>query len=230
MRENLMQQEAKPINKLPLLVAFTFAITLITGISLFIVFSWLLPATAPVTYLDLQEQTLKDGGVTAITPPRSVEDFTLTSHDGQPFVLSEHRGKAIVLFFGYTHCPDVCPLTLHEMARTQSALGPLAESVEFLFISVDGERDTPEWLQTYLGTRGVDTFITGLTGTEGEIRVIGADYGLYFSRNTETSSQAAYLVDHTASSFLIDPDGRLSAIMRFGTEPDTIVDAIKAVL
>jgi len=205
-------------------------VTVVLGIGIFLIYSWLFQPVPAPTYIDLQEQAQEDGGIAAITPPRPVADFSLTSHTGDTVSLSDYRGNVIVLFFGYTHCPDVCPLTLHEMARTHDALGDQAESVSFLFISVDGERDTPEWLGKYLETRGVDSFITGLTGTEGEMRAIGADYGLYFEKNDQTSSQASYLVDHTASSFLIDAEGRLAAIMAFGTPTESLTASIRAIL
>ncbi len=212
------------------LISLFTVLLIATGTLLFFIFTALFPGQDTSIYANLQSPELLDGGVSAITPPRPVENFTLTAHTGDPFTLTDTRGKAVVLFFGYTHCPDVCPLTLSEMSRVQNQLGPDAERVEFVFVSVDGQRDTPEWLAKYFATRGIDDRMYGLTGPEGDIRRIGADYGLYFQKNTATGSAASYLVDHTASSFLIDPQGRLSAIIGFGTDPAIITDAIYTVL
>ena len=221
--------ENTPTPKWPL-IGLISVLLLGTGTILFFIFAALFPAAEPDPYAGLSQPALAENGIGAISPPREVMDFTLTSHTGEPFTLSSLRGKAVVLYFGYTHCPDVCPLTLSELARAREQLGEQASDVQFLFITVDPERDTIEWMQKYLETRRADDFTTGLRGTEGDLKRIGADYGLFFEKNTETSTQAAYLVDHTASSFLIDPQGRLSAIMAFRTSPDVIANAIQAVL
>ena len=170
------------------------------------------------------------GGISTLNPPRQLDDFTLTAHTGDPFSLSDLRGKVVVLSFGYTYCPDVCPLTLTEYSRMQDALGEDAEKVQFVFISVDGERDTPERLDMYLDARRVNDFTVALTGTEGELRSMGADYGLYFEKQFDTGSQAFYLVDHTASTYIIDQEGRLTNIAGFGTETDLVLDEVRSLI
>jgi protein SCO1/2 len=234
MSQQTLQQPEAPLetprlNRTSLFIA-VFSVALVaTGVIAFLIFSTLFPA-ANTDFVDLSNPDLIQGGITPITPPRTVADFTLPSHTGEPYTLSSSHGKVRILFFGYTHCPDVCPLTMMEMERVRNQLDTQSDQVEFIFASVDGERDTVEWLNQYLNTRGVQDFMVGLTGTEGELKRVGADYGLYFAKNTDSGSASGYLVDHTASTFLIDQEGKLIAIMRFGTKPDVITEAVQELL
>lgn len=165
---------------------------------------------------------------TIFDPPREVGDFTLTSHTGQPLSLSDLEGKAVMLFFGYTHCPDVCPTTLAEFKRVKNLLGDTASEVAFVFVSVDGERDTPERLAAYVGA--FDPDFIGLTGDDAAIRAIGQDYGLFYQRSTYDESAAGYLVDHTASTFVLGPEGRLRIVYPYQTDPAIVADGIRRVL
>ncbi len=163
-------------------------------------------------------------GATVYDPPRALRDFTLTTQSSERLSLSDLRGRMGLLFFGFTHCPDVCPTTLLEFKRVKQALGDDANEVAFVFISVDGVRDTPEVLARYLAD--FDPDFIGLTGDEVYLRQIGADYDLFFERR-EMGSEGGYTVDHTASSFLIDREGRLVMKFAFGTEPEAIAAAIR---
>lgn len=163
----------------------------------------------------------------ALNPPRAVADFTLMSHTGQPLSLSSLRGSPVLLFFGYTYCPDMCPATLSDFRKVAKQLGPDAERVHFLFISVDGERDTPERLARYVQAFEAD--MIGLTGAEGEIRRIGTDYGIYFARNKPEPGKA-YLVDHTASAYLLNERGELAIVYPFETPPEVITDDLRDML
>lgn len=165
---------------------------------------------------------------TRITPPREVADFTLTNQDGQPMSLSDFRGKVVVLYFGYTFCPDICPTTLAEFVRVKSNLGDSADQVAFVFVSVDGERDTPDVIKRYLAN--FDEDFIGMTGTEKEIRKIGVDYGLFFEKSKVEGTSADYLVDHTAASFLIDQQGRLHTVYAYSTAAEIISEDIVALL
>jgi len=160
-------------------------------------------------------------GSTSIEPPLEMPDFTLTNQNGDATNLSDLRGKYILLTFGYTHCPDVCPLTLNEFRRIRDSLGDLGESVEFVFISVDGQRDTPDAIKQYFETRKLDGFI-GLMGEETDLRELGEDYGLFFEIG-ENTSKGGYLVNHTAGSYLLDPKGRWIMRYQFGALPSMIV-------
>ncbi len=162
-------------------------------------------------------------GVTPVEPPKALTDFTLPSDTGDPLSLSALEGKYTMLFFGYTHCPDYCPLTLAEWKGIKTELGDDAATVNFVFISVDGQRDTPEVMQRYL-SRFDESFI-GLSGDEATLTEIGPDYGLYYSLNTDEGEN--YSVDHTTVTYLIDPQGRMIDLFSFDAEPDVIVKTIQ---
>ncbi len=167
---------------------------------------------------------------TRIEPPREVADFTLTSHEGKPFSLSDLRGKPVILYFGYTFCPDICPTSLATFVRVKRGLAEeqMSDEAAFVFVSVDSERDTPQVLARYLSA--FDEGFIGLTGDEQMIRKIGVDYGLFFQKSEVEGTSADYLIDHTAASFLIDPQGRLSIIYPYGTPYDIIRDDLLTVI
>lgn len=165
---------------------------------------YLLAATSPPTTTNtgaaiVDSQNVYDGS-TVIDPPRQLQDFTLTTQTGAPLSLSELRGRIALLFFGYTHCPDFCPATLLAYRRIEEMLGDNAGEVAFVFISVDGERDTPEVVADYLDERGVADFVTGMTGDEATVQRVGADYGLYVDILRATETDEDYLVDHSVGT------------------------------
>lgn len=162
---------------------------------------------------------------TLLDPPKEVSDFTLTDHTGQPFRLSNLRGKVALLFFGYTNCPNVCPTTLGDFKRVKALLGQDAARVAFVFVSVDGERDTPDQLAIYV--RAFDPDFIGLMGDDATIRTIARDYGVFYQR-VSYEGAAGYLVDHTASTFGVDQDGRLRLVFSYGTDPAAIVARVRA--
>ena len=168
-----------------------------------------------------------DGSI-AVDPPQEMPDFKLTNQFGDPFRLSDLRGRFVLLTFGYTNCPDICPLTLNEFRRIRLGLDEFGQQVAFVFISVDGQRDTPQVLREYFATRQLDGII-GLTGAEAGLRALGVDYGLSFEI-VEGRSASAYLVNHTVGSFLLDPHGRWIMRYQFGIAPSTIVSDLKALL
>ena len=183
-------------------------------------------------------------GAALVEPPHLLQDFTLTSHVGDPISLSNLRGQAILMFFGYTHCPDVCPTTLADYRLIKQSLGDHADKVAFVFISVDGGRDTPEVLARYLGQ--FDAGFIGMTGDEATLRRIGAAFGLLFQQETVSVAHEHeegyahhhgddldaenYFVQHTSPSFLIDRDGYLRLVYFYGTEPDIITEGIRQIL
>lgn len=197
----------------------------IVGVSLFIVFDRLTEPednnVGSFTVVDVEDFD----GTTKIDPPREMPDFTLANQNNELTSLSDFRGKYILITFGYTHCPDVCPLTLNEFRRIQESLGDKAENVEFVFISVDGARDTPDAIKQYFETRKLNGFV-GLTGDEVDLKRLGVDYGLFFEV-AEGTSQGGYLVDHTAGSYLLDPEGRWIMRYQFGILPSVIVDDLE---
>lgn len=135
--------------------------------------------------------------------PQKATDFTLTSAAG-PVSLSDYEGKVVLLYFGYTFCPDVCPGTLADLGYVLRELGRNADQVQVIMVTVDPERDTPAQLADYV-THFHPSFI-GLSGTEQEIAAVAAQYGVYYERHEGTAA-TGYLVDHTARVFVIDQQG-----------------------
>jgi protein SCO1/2 len=123
--------------------------------------------------------------------------------------LEDFRGKAVVLFFGFTQCPDVCPTTLADIAGAMKALGPQAERVQVLFVSVDPERDTPELLDKYV--RAFDPRIIALRGDLPATQRVAKEFKIYFEKRKQG---AGYTVDHSAQSYVLDPQGRLRLLVR----------------
>jgi protein SCO1/2 len=159
--------------------------------------------------------------------PRAAE-IELTRANGTRFRLSEMRGSAVMLFFGYTSCPDICPTTMAELNQAFEKLGKEdAKQTRVLFITVDPERDSPERVQEYVDHFNPD-FI-GLSGTETELAKVWKDYGV-FREIVQGSSAAGYLVDHTARVTLIDRDGNLRLSYAFDTPVENIVHDLKLLL
>ncbi|NJL04563.1 MAG: SCO family protein [Chloroflexaceae bacterium] len=165
---------------------------------------------------------------TRIEPPRQLNNFTLTNQDGQPISLSDFAGKPTLIYFGYTYCPDVCPTSLADMARAQKLLGDLGTEVNFVMVSVDGERDTSDVLKRYIGNFS-ETFV-GLTAPPSEIRKIAPDYGVFFQKNQVAGTSAAYLVDHSTAIYLVDPQGRLHTIYGYGIPPTVLEQDLRQML
>lgn len=157
---------------------------------------------------------------TPIEPPKQLTDFTFTNQDGQQMSLSDLQGKPVVLYFGYTFCPDICPTTLADIVRARRQLGERADDVQFVMVSVDSERDTPEVLKAYLAN--FDEHLIGLTGDPRTLRKIGPEYGLYFQKQQIEGTSAAYLIDHSAATYLIDEQGRLRMIYGYGIPSEAI--------
>ncbi|HEX9839343.1 MAG TPA: SCO family protein [Anaerolineales bacterium] len=155
-------------------------------------------------------------------------EIELTRDTGNRLRLSEMRGNTVLLFFGYTSCPDVCPTTMAELKQALEKLGEEdAKQVQVLFVTVDPERDTPERVQEY-----VDHFnsnFIGLSGTESELADVWRDYGV-FRETMEGTSAAGYLVNHTARVTMIDKDGNLRLSYAFNTPVDSIVHDLKLIL
>lgn len=155
----------------------------------------------------------------AIQSPEPAPNFTLTSQTGQPLSLHDLRGKVVLLYFGYTFCPDACPTTLAELKKVTNALGKEAKDVQVVMVTVDPERDTPEVLREYLSY--FDASYIGLTGTEGDILAATTPYGVYFQKH-EGSPATGYLVDHTTTVMAIDKEGYLRLFYPYGTSGEDI--------
>ena len=156
------------------------------------------------------------------------QEIELTRSDGTSFRLSEMRGRVVLIFFGYTSCPDVCPTTLAELNLALEKLGEdRSAQVEVLFVTVDPQRDTPERVQEYVNH--FNPKFIGLSGTEIELAEIWNNFGV-FRQNVESSSATSYLVDHTARVTMIDQQGNLRVSFAFDTPVDDIVHDLKLLL
>lgn len=148
-----------------------------------------------------------------VPPPELPTDaprptFALHAADGRPFTDADLRGRVAMVYFGFTACPDVCPTELGFMTRTLRQLGPLAEAVQPVFITIDPERDAPESLAAYV--QAFHPRLLGLTGTPAEIAAAAAAFGVVYRKQTPVSQQPGfYLIDHTLTTFILDREGRL---------------------
>ena len=156
-------------------------------------------------------------------------DFTLTDGDGKPFNLSDLKGKVVVLSFGYTNCPDVCPTGLLTQNDVLKQLGDQAKDVKVAFVSVDPERDTPEVIGKYAKQFNPD-FI-GLTATgDQSLPVIKQQYRVVSAKVNQGADSNTYLVDHTAGAYLVDKNGDVAVFEPYGSEPAAIAADIKTLL
>ena len=155
-------------------------------------------------------------------------DFNLLDSTGQSFVLSDQKGKIVLMFFGYASCPDVCPTTLADLKRTFEILGDLAGEVQVVFITLDPERDTPEKIQAY--TSLFNPAFLGLSGDMDTLEPIWKAYGVFREIDEETVTEAGYLVSHSARIYLVDQSGHLRITYTFGTPPEDIVKDIEHLL
>lgn len=164
---------------------------------------------------------------TDVTGLDYAKDFSLTDHNGKPRTLADFKGKAVVVFFGYTQCPDVCPTTLSEMASVMQQLGPLADKVQVLFITVDPERDTPELLASYVPA--FDPRFLGLVGDKAAISKVTQEFRVFYQK-VPGKEPGSYTMDHTAGSYVFDPQGRIRLFIRHGQGAEPIVHDLKQLL
>ncbi|HYW58670.1 MAG TPA: SCO family protein [Polaromonas sp.] len=160
---------------------------------------------------------LKSG---AFDPPRAAPDFNLRGSDGTELKLSRFRGKLVVLEFGYTFCPDVCPVSLAMLAEARKKLGPLAADMQVIYVTVDPERDTAEHMRKFLAA--FDPTFIGATGTPAQLEKVRKDYGITATKKMVEGSKTAYTVHHSSYLYFVDSKGSLRALMPFGRTADDI--------
>ena len=150
--------------------------------------------------------------------------FELIDEKGHPVTDTDYRGHWMLVFFGYTNCPDECPLTLQKMATALEALGPLADRVAPLFITVDPVRDTLERLASYL--ENFDRRIVGLTGSDEQIAAVAKAYRVYYEAG-KTEQSGADLISHSTFLYLMDPSGKLNALFSQDVTPEKLTGALR---
>ena len=166
--------------------------------------------------------TLKAG---VFEPPRSAPEISLEASTGGTLSLADYRGKVILLGFGFTSCPEVCPTTLAVLAQARKRLGAQADQVQVVYVTVDPERDSADRMRAYL--KGFDPTFVGGTGTPAQLEAVRKDYGVMAERKKIGDS---YTVGHSSSVYLIDRKGLLRAMMPYGRLPDDYVHDLRALL
>jgi protein SCO1/2 len=164
---------------------------------------------------------------TDVTGLDYAKGFALTDHTGKPRTLADYKGKVVVVFFGYTQCPDVCPTTMAEMASVMQKLGTQADQVQVLFITLDPERDTPQLLASYVPA--FDKRFVGLYGTPEQTAKTAKEFKVFYSK-VPGKEPGSYTIDHTAGSYVFDKDGRLRLFIRHGGGADAIVHDVRQLL
>ena len=164
---------------------------------------------------------------TDVTGADCCKDFRLTDHQGQVRTLADFRGKAVVMFFGYTQCPDVCPTTMMEMTAVLQQLGADAKRVQMLFVTVDPERDTRELLASYVPA--FDPSFLGLYGDLEATARTAKEFRVFYQKQPG-STPASYTVDHTAGSYVFDPQGRVRLFARYGDGGANLAADLRAML
>lgn len=162
-----------------------------------------------------------------VTGANYAKGFELTDHNGQVRHLSDFAGKIVVIFFGYTQCPDVCPTSMSELAEVKKALGKDGERLQGLFVTVDPQRDTPEVLKGYMAN--FDPTFLALYTTPDKLAELAKDYKVYYKK-VEGKTPTSYTMDHSAGSYVYDTKGQLRLFTRYGSGPKVLASDIRLLL
>ena len=164
---------------------------------------------------------------TDVTGLQYAQDFALTDQNGKPRTLADFKGKVVVMFFGYTQCPDVCPTTMAELAGVMKELGPLADQVQVLFVTVDPERDTQVLLAQYVPA--FDKRFLGLYGDAAATAKVAKEFKVFYAK-VPGKEPGSYSMDHTAGSYVFDKNGKVRLFLRHGQGAAPIVHDLKQLL
>jgi len=164
--------------------------------------------------------------LTDVTGAPFGRELSLTDYNGKPRTLADFRGKVVVIFFGYTHCPDVCPTTLAELAQVAKMLGPDAGRMQVLFVTVDPERDTPEVLHRYVPS--FNPSFLGLYGDAAATARAAKEFKIYYRK--QPLPGGGYTVDHSAGTYVIDPQGRLRLFAQYGQGVTAMLHDVRVLL
>ena len=162
-----------------------------------------------------------------ITGANYAKDFELTDHNGQVRRLPDFKGKVVVMFFGFTQCPDVCPTSMAELAEIKQMLGKDGDRLQGLFVTVDPERDTPEVLKGYMAN--FDPSFIALTTTPEKLPILAKDYKVYYKK-VPGKTPTSYTMDHSAGSYIYDPKGNLRLFTRYGSGAKVLASDIAQLL
>jgi protein SCO1/2 len=162
-----------------------------------------------------------------ITGANDTHDFELPDTEGRTRRLADFKGQVVVLFFGYTQCPDVCPTTLTELTQARQLLGPLGERVQGVFVTLDPERDTPEVLRPYM--QSFDPSYVALVPDASQLAQVAKRFKVYYKKS-EGKTPTSYTMDHTAASFVFDAEGRIRLYTRYGLGAQALADDLRALI
>ena len=162
-----------------------------------------------------------------VTGADYARDLPLTDHHGQPRQIKDFAGKVVVVFFGFTQCPDVCPTSMQELAEVKQMLGKDGERLQGIFVTVDPERDTPEVLKAYMAN--FDPTFLALRGTPEQLAAVAKDFKIYYKK-VDGKTPTSYTMDHSAGSYVYDTAGRLRIYSRYGSGAQALASDIKVLL
>lgn len=162
-----------------------------------------------------------------ITGADYAKDFALTDHNGQARTLKDFQGKIVMMFFGYTQCPDVCPTSMAEIAEIKRLLGKDGERIQGLFVTVDPERDKPDMLKDYMAA--FDPTFLALVPTPEQLPVLAKEFKVYYKK-VDGPTPTSYTMDHTAGSYVYDSTGKLRLFTRYGTKPELTAADLRQLL
>ena len=154
-------------------------------------------------------------------------DIQLPDHNGQQRSLKDFKGKVVVVFFGYTQCPDVCPTSMQEMAEVKRMLGKDGDRLQSIFVTVDPERDTAEMLRAYMGN--FDPSFLALRGTPEQTAAVAKDFKIYYKK-VDGKTPTSYTMDHSAGSYIYDTQGRLRVYYRYGSGAEALAADVRTLL
>ncbi|MCZ8252441.1 MAG: SCO family protein [Hylemonella sp.] len=163
-----------------------------------------------------------------VTGADYAKDFALTDHNGQARTLKDFQGKVVVMFFGYTQCPDVCPTSMTELAAVKKLLGKDGEKVQGLFVTVDPERDTPEVMKAYMANFD-PSFLALYAASPDQLAAVAKDYKVYYKK-VAGKTPTSYTMDHSAGMYIYDTQGRLRLYSRYGSGAGALADDIRLLL
>ncbi|HEY8880868.1 MAG TPA: SCO family protein [Roseateles sp.] len=162
-----------------------------------------------------------------LTGAEYARTLNLTDQDGRARSLADFKGKVLVVFFGYTQCPDVCPTTMAEVADVKRSLGADGDKVQGIFVTIDPERDTAQLLKAYLAS--FDSSFVGLRGSEEQTQAAAKEFKVFYAK-VPGKTPETYTMDHTAASFIFDTEGRVRVYARYGAGAQPLADDIKLLL
>ena len=162
-----------------------------------------------------------------ITGADYAKDIPLTDHNGKARHIQDFAGKAVVVFFGFTQCPDVCPTSLQELAEVKKMLGKDGDRLQGIFVTVDPERDTPELLKSYMAN--FDPSFLALSGSPTQLAAVAKDFKIYYKK-VDGKTPTSYTMDHSAGSYVYDTAGRLRVYHRYGSGTQALAADVKALL